>query len=140
MSEIVSIPKDFFTEKFLENLHSTIFDFHKSGDEFRIDGGYIAKEEDGNISGYVLYREVSKNVIDLAYGGADKSYRGFKTLDNLSKFISQMLESYELITTMVWNKNTKMLKIYMSLEFDIVGTKLSKTGDMFVILEKGKGK
>ena len=136
MAQILHIPKEELSEEFLENLHSTTFDFHKSGDDFRIDGGYLSKEEDGSISGYVLYREISKSVIDLAYGAADKSNRGFLSLKNLAHFINLMFDKYEVVTTMVWNKNYKMLKMYMALGFDVVGTKLSHTGDLFVLLEK----
>lgn len=140
MANIIHLEKDQLDEGFLENLHSTTFDYFKSGDDFRVDGGYLAQEKDGEISGYVIYRVISKKVIDLAYGGAAPEHRGFRTLKNLSKFIKLLLSSYDLVTTMVWNKNTKMLKIYMVLGFDIVGTKLSKNGQLYVLLEKGKEK
>ena len=138
MATIIHIEKEKLDEDFLQNLHSTTFDYFKPGDDFRVDGGYLAQEKDGEISGYVIYRVISKKVIDLAYGGVSPQHRGFKTLKNLSKFINTLLSSYDLITTMVLNKNTKMLKIYMVLGFDIVGTKLSKTGQLYVLLEKGR--
>lgn len=136
MATILHLQKDQLDASFLQNLHSTTFDFYKSGEDFRVDGGYISKEEDGSISGYVLYREISKGVIDLAYGAADQEHRGFKSLKNLNHFIELMFTQYEVITTMVWNKNYKMLKMYMALGFDVVGTKLSHTGGLFVLLEK----
>jgi hypothetical protein len=138
MAQIIPIEKDQLDEAFLQNLHSTTFDYFKPGDDFKLDGGYLAQEKDGEISGYVVYRVISKKVIDLAYGGAAPEHRGFKTLKNLSKFIKSLLSSYDLVTTMVWNKNTKMLKIYMVLGFDIVGTKVSKNGSIYVLLEKGR--
>lgn len=136
MAQIYHIPKEQLDASFLENLHSTTFDFYKSGEDFRVDGGYLSKEENGSISGYVLYREVSKSVIDLAYGAADKSNRGFLSLKNLHQFIELLFTHYEVVTTMVWNKNYKMLKMYMALGFDVVGTKLSHTGSLFVLLQK----
>lgn len=136
MAQIYHIQKDQLDASFLENLHSTTFDFYKSGEDFRVDGGYLSKEDDGAISGYVLYREISKGVIDLAYGAADKSHRGFLSLKNLHQFIELLFTHYEVVTTMVWNKNYKMLKMYMALGFDVVGTKLSHTGSLFVLLQK----
>jgi hypothetical protein len=133
---IVHIKKEQLDASFLENLHSTTFDFYKSGDDFRVDGGYAVQEQDGNLSGYVLYREISNKVIDLAYGASDKDYKGFRSVKNLNYFIELMFQKYEVITTMVWNKNYKMLKIYMALGFDVVGTKLSHKGGLFVLLEK----
>lgn len=138
MAKICHISKEQLDPQFLQNLHCTTFDFHKDGEDFRVDGGYIAEETDGNISGYVLYREVSRSIIDLAYGAADKSKRGFLSVKNLAHFIELMFSKYNTITTMVWNKNHKMLKIYMALEFEIVGTKYSRNGDIFVLIEKTK--
>lgn len=134
--EILHITKDQLTPTFMEHLHSTTFDYFKPGEDFRVDGGYVAKEEDGSLSGYVLYREISKNAIDLAYGAVEKSHRGFKSLKNLNHFIELMSDRYEVITTMVLNKNYKMLKMYMALKFDVVGIKLSSKGGLFVLLEK----
>lgn len=134
--EIMEVPKEFFTEDFLENLHSTIFDFYKAGDDFRFDGGYVARQSDGSIFGYVLYKETSKTEIELTYGGVDRAYRGFKTLGIHARFINLLLSKYSLINTMVWNKNFKMLKLYMTLNFEVVGTKLSSNNELFVILNK----
>lgn len=136
MAEILHITKDQLDANFMENLHSTTFDYFKPGEDFRVDGGYVAKEEDGSLSGFVLYREISKSVIDLAYGAAERSHRGFKSLKNLKHFIELMFNQYEVITTMVWNKNYKMLKMYMALGFDVVGTKMSHNGGLIVLLEK----
>lgn len=138
MATIRHIPKEKLDPKFMQDLHSTTFDFFKSGEDFRVDGGYIAEESDGTISGYVLYRELSNSVIDLAYGAADKSMRGFLSVKNLAHFTELMFDKYETIATMVWNKNYKMLKIYMSFGFDIVGIKHSRNGDLFVLIEKTK--
>lgn len=127
--------KELLDESFLKNLHSSTFDFIVDGDDFRIDGGYFAQEGD-SLFGYILYRELSKSNIELVYGGVDRSMRGFKTVKALSEFLEMLGEKYSKITTMVLSKNHKMLKIYMALGFDIVGTKLSNDNHILVILNK----
>jgi hypothetical protein len=136
---MIHLSKEQLDEAFLENLHSTTFEYFKPGDDFRVDGGYLAKEDDGKISGYILYRIISKAVVDVAYGGVDRAHRGFKTLKNMSLLIKELFSKYELITMMVMNKNTRMLKLCMELDFDIIGTKLFKNGQLYVLLEKGRG-
>jgi hypothetical protein len=135
---ISKVAKEQLTDQFLESLHKATFDYSKEAKDFKIDGGYIGHLDDGTFVGYVLYKELSDTEVELMYGGADKSFRGFSTLKNHMKFIDFMMEKYESIMTSVWNKNHPMLKIYMALEFDVIGTKLSTDGNknVFVILNR----
>ena len=138
MAEILHITKDRLDAEFLENLHSTVFDFVKPGEDFRIDGCYVSKEDDDTFSGYVIYKELSSSVVELCYGAAEKTHRGFLSLKNLTHFIGLMFDKYEIITTEVSNKNYKMLRIYMALGFDVVGIRKSYTGTILVLLQKIK--
>jgi hypothetical protein len=80
---------------------------------------------------------MSKSKIELVYGGVTREDRGFKTLKTYRKFLSILFEKYLIIETLVMNTNYKMLKMYMALGFNIIGTKLlNKNGRILVVLEK----
>lgn len=134
--EFVRIQKESLTDKFLEDLHVTIFGYHKPAKDFRIDGGYAAQKDDGTLFGYTLYKELSDTEVEMMYGGVDQNLRGFSTFKVYKQFLDIMFEKYSSITTSVWNKNFPMLKIYMGLEFEIVGTKLSDSNELFLTLTK----
>jgi hypothetical protein len=129
--------KELLNKDFLKNLHGATFDYDIEGDDFRVDGGFFAEEEEGKIFGYILYREMSKSKIELVYGGVTREDREFKTLKTYRKFLSILFEKYLIIETLVMNTNYKMLKMYMALGFNIIGTKLlNKNGRILVVLEK----
>lgn len=135
--EFLHATKEQLDNKFLENLHSSSFDFFVDADNFRIDAGYLAKENE-TLFGYALYRELSSDSVELVYGAVDRNLRGFKTFKTLYQFIQILLAKYSSISTMVWNNNHKMLKLYIALGFNIVGIKMSSKSELFVILNKEK--
>lgn len=128
--------RQMLSEDFLQNLHSSTFDYRVDGDDFRVDGAFFAKEDE-ELFGYVLYKELSNKKIDLVYGGVSKNDRGFKTLKTYRNFLALLSEKYDWAETLVVNTNYRMLKLYMALGFDIVGTKLLyKNNKVLVVLEK----
>jgi ribosomal protein S18 acetylase RimI-like enzyme len=133
--EYLFASKEQLDKDFMQNLHTSSFDYFVDADSFRVDAGYIAKDQE-QFFGYVLYRELSSDCVELVYGAVDRNLRGFKTFKTLYQFIKILFEKYSSITTMVWNKNHKMLKLYMALGFNITGIKMSPKNDLFVILNK----
>ena len=136
--QFVRISKENLTDKFLEDLHLTIFGYRKSAKDFRIDGGYAAEKDDGTLFGYLLYKELSDSEVELMYGGIERDMRGFSTFKVYKQFLDLMFEKYSSIVTSVWNKNFPMLKIYLGLEFEVVGTKLLENNSLLLILNKRK--
>ena len=132
----VKLDKKDLTDKFVEDLHLTIFGYSKSAKEFKIDGGYAAQREDGSLFGYVLYKELSNCEIELMYGGVEKELRGFSTLKIYRKFLDILFEKYSSVLTSVWNKNFSMLKIYMSLEFEVIGTRFLDNNKLLLVLNR----
>lgn len=137
--EYVHSNKELLTEDFLKNLHASTFDYIVEGNDFRIDGAFFAKEEE-DLFAYILYKELSSKKIELVYGGVSIKDRGFKTLKTYRQFLELLSKQYIYIETSVVNTNYKMLKMYMALGFNIIGTKLShKNNKVLVVLEKDLG-
>ena len=132
----VGMTKEDLTPKFVEDLHLTIFGTVKSSKDFRYDGGYAAQKEDGSLFGYLLFKELSDTEVELMYGGVEKDLRGFATLKVYKRFLNLMFEKYTSIVTSVWNKNLPMIKIYLALGFEIVGTKILENNNLLLIFNK----
>lgn len=134
--EYLHSDKELLTEDFLRNLHASTFDYIVEGDDFRVDGAFFAKEND-DLFGYILYRELSSKKVELVYGGVAIKDRGFKTLKAYRQFLLLLSEKYSHVETLVVNTNYKMLKMYMALGFNVIGTKLQyKKNKVLVVLEK----
>lgn len=135
--QYVHATKDLLTPDFLHNLHISTFNFNVDGDEFRIDGAFFAKEQNDDLYGYVLYKELSKSKIELVYGGVTKEERGYKTLAAYRNFLDLLFKQYSYVETSVVNTNHRMLKLYMALGFNIIGTKIThKLHRVLVVLAK----
>jgi hypothetical protein len=133
--EYFHAPKEMLTEDFLKNLHAATFNYKVDGDDFRIDGAFFAKEKE-TLFGYILYKELNKSEVELLYGGVTEVDRGYKTLKTYRNFLELLFKKYDYIETYVVNTNYKMLKLYMALEFNIVGVKQSKYSKTLVALSK----
>lgn len=137
--ELVQIPKSEITKELLEGIHNSIFDFELPHTYFRYDLCLAIKNSSGDLMAYSLVREVSSDTVELAWGGTSKEFRGAASLRALNIFTEECLKHFENVTYQTWNKNHKMLKLGLGLGFDVVGCKQAPNGEVYLILNKGRG-
>lgn len=136
MVQVVQIPKSKMEGKFLEDLHKSVFDMHIPHEYFRYDGCLIAQNDKEEICTYALFREISSEVVELAWGGTAKDFRGVTSRMALDLFGQECLNYYENVTYQTHNKNIPMIKLGLSLGYIVVGTRIANNGDLFLILNK----
>jgi len=136
MLEVVQVPKEQMDDKFLGDLHSSIFDHALPGYYFRYDLCMIAKNEQGELVTYALVREISSDSVELAWGGTSKEHRGFASKVAMEKFTEKCLEVYGSVVFQTWNKNLKMIRLGLGLGFTIIGTRVTDDNDLMVIFSK----
>jgi len=136
MIEIAQIPKEQLNEEFVENLYKSIFDYDRPADHFRFDLCMVAKTDKDELVGFCMAREMSKNAVELAWGGTSKEHRGASTLIGLRKITEACLEHYGSVVFHTWNRNTKMIKLGLALGYTITGTKLSDSDELMLIFNK----
>lgn len=137
--EIVQVPKEQMDEKFLADLHKSIFDHALPGGYFRFDICMIAKNDNGDLVSYALARELNSNTVELAWGGTSKEFRGISSKMAMEKFTEKCLEVYDSVVFQTWNKNDKMIRLGLRFGFIIVGTRVTDDNDLMVIFSKRRG-
>jgi hypothetical protein len=136
MLKLVQVSKELMDGKFIEDLHSSIFDERLPSDYFRFDTCFIAKNEKDDIVSYALVREVSSEMVELAWGGTSKDYRGMASKVAMDLFTEQCLMHYPSVMFQTWNKNTKMIRLGLVHGYIINGTRIANNNEMFLILTK----
>jgi hypothetical protein len=136
MLEIVQVPKEQMDEKFLEDLHKSIFDHSLPAYYFRYDLCLIAKNEQGELVTYALLRELSSDSVELAWGGTSKEHRGYSSKMAMEKFTEKCLEFYGSVVFQTWNQNHRMIRLGLALGYSIIGTRITDDNDLMVIFTK----
>ena len=136
MLKLVQISKDWMDGKFLEDLHASIFDEKLPSDYFRFDSCFIAKNDKDDIVSYALVREVSSEMVELAWGGTAKDYRGMASKIAMDLFTNQCLMHYPSVMFQTWNKNSKMIRMGLVHGYVINGTRIANNNELFLILTK----
>lgn len=139
MIEVVQVPKEQMDEKFLADLHKSIFDHALPGYYFRYDLCMIAKNEKGDLVTYALVREMSCESVELAWGGTSKEHRGFASKVAMEKITEKCLEVYESVVFQTWNNNLKMIRLGLGLGFTIIGTRVTDHNELMVLFSKRRG-
>ncbi|NBV51620.1 hypothetical protein EBR78_10450 [bacterium] len=136
MLKLVQISKDLMDSKFLEDLHVSIFDDRLPADYFRYDSCFVAKNDNDDIVSYSLVREVSSEMVELAWGGTSKEYRGMASKVAMGLFTDHCLQYYPSVMFQTWNKNIKMIRMGLVHGYIINGTRIANNNEMFLILTK----
>jgi hypothetical protein len=136
MFKLVQVPKELMDGKFIEDLHKSIFDEVLPSDYFRFDTCFIAKNENDDLVSYALVREVSSEMVELAWGGTSKEYRGIASKVALDLFTDECLAHYPSVMFQTWNKNIKMLRLGLVHGYIVNGTRIANNNELFLILTK----
>lgn len=126
---IEKIPEKEWSE-LSEFAHCISFNKKYDPDFERIDFTLLAVSDSGTPMGFITCREHTKNQVYWQYGG---SFPGTKDTILTYKIYEAAMrvckENYSLITTLIENTNSVMLKMALKLGFIIVGVKhlFSKT-------------
>ena len=136
MLQIAHLTKEQLNGKFLEDLHKSIFDSELPSDFFRYDGCLVAQNAENDIVTYALIREISSETVELAWGGTSKEHRGIATKIAMDHFTQECLRYYSSVMYQTWNKNIPMIKLGLSLDYIIVGSRIADNGDLFLILNR----
>jgi hypothetical protein len=139
MLKIVQVSKYLMDSKFLEDLHTSIFDDKLPSDYFRYDTCLIAKNENDDLVSYALVREVSSEMVELAWGGTSKEYRGVASKVAMELFTNECLAHYPSVMFQTWNKNIKMLRLGLVHGYIVNGTRIANNNELFLILTKRRG-
>lgn len=139
MLEVVQIPRNQMSNEFLENLHLSVFKGHLPAEYFRFDGCMVTKNKEENLVSYALYREISSETVELAWGGTTDEKRGFASKTSLEMFTNECLKHYENVTYQTHNKNIPMLKLGLALDFIVVGCRVVANNELFLILNRKRG-
>jgi hypothetical protein len=139
MLKVVQVSKDLMDNKFLEDLHTSIFDEKLPSDYFRYDTCLIAKNENDDLVSYALVREVSSEMVELAWGGTSKEYRGMASKVAMELFTNECLAHYPSVMFQTWNKNIKMLRLGLVHGYIVNGTRIANNNELFLILTKRRG-
>lgn len=108
-------------------------------DYYRYDFMYAFHDEDSKPSSFVLAREYAKDYIYLPFGGTIKGERGFTSVKNFHEMIEDLSHTYKYIGAHVRNDNYPMLKMYLAMKFEIIGTRSNPSKDVYVEFFKKVG-
>lgn len=106
-----------------ESAHVSVFDERRKKDMDRIDYTLLAVESVGDIpAGYITCRELDRDSLYWAYGGAFPSVRGSnQSFAVYKKFITWCRERYKVVFTQIENTNRTYLKFALQVGFVIQG-------------------
>lgn len=139
MLKLGHISKDQIQGKFIEDLHESIFNEKLPSDYFRYDSCLIAQDDNDNIVSYVLIREITSEMIELAWGGTSKDFRGVSSKIAMQLFTDECLKYYPAVMFQTWNKNIPMIRLGLLNGYIITGTRTSLINEMFLIFTKKRG-
>lgn len=129
--EIRHIPKEQITDQFLENVHKNIFNEAVPADFFKFDACLVA-EENNELLAYILIKEITSCMVDIAWGGSFKNARGTVIKKMFNEGIGLLLKYYSTITFQTRNTNLAMIKLGLLGGFLITGTTLINENELFV--------
>ena len=117
-------------KRFSEMAHIAVFDKDKPKELERIDYAILVVDEKEDCPiGYVTCKELDGDTVYWQYGGFFKDFqKSIKVVHSIKKVRDWCFERYKTIATRVENTNFPMLKIYMSLQFRIVGLRVYNSG------------
>jgi hypothetical protein len=134
---ITHLPKEKITQSFMENIHKNVFNELVPGDFFKFDECLIAEENDSLLA-YILIKEVTSDIVDIAWGGSFKETRGFWIKKAFQEGVDLLLKHYKIVTFQTRNTNLPMLKLGLSVGFKIVGCMVLNENELFVNFSKGR--
>ena len=134
---ITHLPKEKMTEQFMENIHKNVFSENVPGHFFKFDECLIAEKED-SLLGYILIKEITTDMIDIAWGGTFKETRGIWIKKVFNDACDLLLKHYKVITFQTRNSNIPMIKLGLSIGFKIVGCVVLNENELFVNFSKGR--
>jgi hypothetical protein len=135
--QITYIPKEKITEEFMENIHKNVFRETVPGHFFKFDECLIA-EKDNSLLGYILIKEITTQMIDIAWGGTMKETRGTWVLKAFRDSCELLLKHYKVVTFQTRNTNVPMIKLGLSAGFSIVGCVVVNNDGLFINFSKGR--
>lgn len=136
---VVKINKEDLSDKFLEDLHYSVFDYQLPASYFRYDLCMVVKNDEGELVTYALIKELTSDTVELAWGGTSKEFRGIPTFKATNLIIEECFKHYENVSFQTWNKNHSMIKVGLSLGFDIIGIRQSQEANVFLLFNKKRG-
>ena len=136
MIQVVQILKSQMDTKFLEDLHTSVFQDCIPGDFFRYDLCLVAKDEKDNLISYALVREISSETVELAWGGTTQEHRGFISNKVFKAFTDKCLEHFLFVTFQTRTKNTPMIRLGLAHDYFITGTRIASDNELYVIFTK----
>jgi hypothetical protein len=134
---ITHLPKEKITESFMENIHTNVFNELVPGNFFKFDECLIA-EENESLLAYILIKEITTDMIDIAWGGSFKETRGFWIKKAFQEGTDLLLKHYKTVTFQTRNSNIPMIKLGLSAGFKIVGCVVLNENELFVNFSKGR--
>jgi hypothetical protein len=108
-------------------------------DYYRYDFMYAFHDEESMPSSFVLAQEYAKDYIWLPFGGTIPSARGFTSVKNFHEMIEDLSHTYKHIGAQVRNDNYPMLKMYLAMKFEVIGTRRNPEGQIFLEFYKKVG-
>lgn len=134
---LTHLPKEKMTEQFMENIHKNVFDETVPSHFFKFDECLIAENND-YLLGYILIKEVTTDMIELAWGGTFKNTRGFWVKKAFKNSCDLLLQHYKIITFQTKNNNLSMIKLGLNIGFKIVGCTVVNGNEIFINFSKGR--
>jgi hypothetical protein len=135
--QITYLPKEKITPEFIENMHKNVFNQTLPEYFFKFDECLIAENGDF-LLGYVLLKETTSHIVDIAWGGTFKETRGpwvKKAFQECSEFL---LKHFKIVTFQTRNTNIPMIKLGLSTGFKIIGCVVLNENELFVNFSKGR--
>ncbi len=122
----------------ITDTHKAVFGVALPDSFFRYDYALVTTSNDLPIS-YCLVKEQDEDSCEMTYGGTVPSARGLQSIKSFRSFVGFTLDHYKRVHIQVENKNFPMLKLALSEEFLVSGTRLAQDGRMFLLMTKEFG-
>jgi hypothetical protein len=122
----------------ISDTHKAVFGVELPDSFFRYDYALATTEGDNPLS-YCLVKEQDEDSCEMTYGGTVSSARGLQSIKSFRLFVGFTLDHYKRVHIQVENKNFPMLKLALSEEFLVSGTRLAQDGRMFLLMTKEFG-
>ena len=134
---ITHLPKEKITEQFMENIHKNVFHETVPGHFFKFDDCIIVEDQDSLLA-YILIKEITSDMVDIAWGGSFKETRGFWIKKGFQEVTDLLLKHYKTVTFQTRNTNIPMLKLGLAAGFKIMGCMVLNENELFVNFSKGR--
>lgn len=121
--------------KYANDAYYVIFNQESDYKTYKSDNYLVALDDNDEFMGFVGYYEISPKHVYLTAGGIVPKFRGALSLKYFESMLS-LLNKYDIIEAKVRNINYAMLRLYLKLQFNIIGT-TTYNNNIWLTLVKG---